>query len=87
MSLLILIQGLVLKNSFISAVFNSITVILGAGLLVCVTVLPFVYGYVIYNRFTRTGEHVNQQLMKRHCYIMESMPGLLDRPCTIILMQ
>ena len=54
-----------LKNSFISAVFNSITVILGAGLLVCVTVLPFVYGYVIYNRFTRTGEHVNQQLMKK----------------------
>ncbi|CAX40392.1 conserved hypothetical protein [Candida dubliniensis CD36] len=53
-----------LRNSFISTIFKWITAILGGGLLVCVTVLPFVYGYVIYNRFTRTGEYVNQQLMK-----------------------
>ena len=76
-----------MKNSFISAVFNSITVILGAVVLVCVTVLPFVYGYVIYNRFTRTGEHVNQQLMKKTLLYHGIYAWIIGSPCTIILMQ
>ncbi|KAL6449812.1 LOW QUALITY PROTEIN: hypothetical protein SBY92_000713 [Candida maltosa Xu316] len=57
--------GPFIKNTFLSKIFGGIISVLGLALLICVTVLPFIYGFIIYNRFSKSGEYVNQQLMKK----------------------
>lgn len=39
---------------------------IGSGLLLlCISVVPVIYGYIIYSRFAKSGEIANAQLMKK----------------------
>ncbi|RCK66102.1 hypothetical protein Cantr_01796 [Candida viswanathii] len=58
-------NGPFILHPYLESLVNGVVSVLGVALLICVTVLPFVYGIVIYNRFGKSGEFVNQELMKK----------------------
>lgn len=58
-------NGPYILQPYLQSLVNGVVSVLGVALLVCVTILPFIYGFVIYNRFSKSGEHVNQELMRK----------------------
>lgn len=58
-------NGPFILHPYLQSLVNVIVSVLGVALLICVTILPFIYGFVIYNRFGKSGEHVNQELMRK----------------------
>lgn len=55
---------------FVRATMSGLRFIGSGLLLLCISVVPVIYGYIIYSRFAKSGEIANAQLMKKLCYIM-----------------
>lgn len=50
---------------FVRATMSGLRFIGSGLLLLCISVVPVIYGYIIYSRFAKSGEIANAQLMKK----------------------